>query len=317
MISVIIPVYNSEKTISLCLDALLNQNFQEKYEIIIVDDGSIDRSIDIIKRYKKIRLIKQKHKGPAAARNLGAKRSNGNILLFTDADCQPSINWIKEMVKPFKNPNIVGVQGRYKTKQKDMIARFVQFEIEDRYEKMAKYRYIDFIGSYSAGYRKDVFIKEGGFDETFPIASGEDTDFSFRLSKKGYKMVFNPKAIVYHQHPDTMKRYLNQKFWRAYWRVLLYKKHKKKMFRESYTPQILKINIVLFYLTLLSIPFSLSLSSIFLILSILSTFKLSYKIFKRDKKIGIFSPFILLLRTIVFSFGLFYGFISLLFKRLK
>jgi cellulose synthase/poly-beta-1,6-N-acetylglucosamine synthase-like glycosyltransferase len=317
MISVILPVYNNEKTISLCLNSLLNQNYKGKYEIIAVDDGSTDRSAEIIKKHRKVRLIRQTHKGPAVARNLGAKKSRGDVLLFTDADCQPDRNWIREMAKPFENPEITGVQGRYKTKQKELVAKFVQFEIEDRYEKMGKHKYIDFIGSYSAGYKKEVFLKEGGFDKSFPIASGEDPELSFRLSKKGYKMVFNPKAIVYHKHPDTLRKYLKQKFWRAYWRVLLYKKHKKKAVKESYTPQILKIEIGLFYLIFISLFFSISISVILSILLFIFTLPLSCKIFKKDRKIGLISPFVLILRTAVFSLGLIYGFISVFIKQLR
>jgi glycosyltransferase involved in cell wall biosynthesis len=314
MISIIIPVYNKEKTIRKCLDSLLNQSYSKEYEIIVVDDGSNDRTKEIVEKFERVKLLKQEHKGPASARNLGAKQAKGEIILFTDADCIADKHWAKEMVKPFENPEIVGVQGRYETKQKELIARFSQLEIEDRYERMKTFETIDFIGSYSAGYRKGVFLKSGGFDESFPIASGEDPELSFRLSKE-YKMVFNPNAKVYHEHPNTLGKYLKQKFWRAYWRVLLYRKHPRKIRRESYTPQILKIQIGLFYLMILLLILSLfSTNSIYVFLSLfillcLSTLPFSVKIFKKDKKVGLVSPVIIILRTIVFGIGLIYGFV--------
>ncbi|MEE9323673.1 MAG: glycosyltransferase [Candidatus Aenigmarchaeota archaeon] len=316
MVSVIIPVYNGEKTIGECLSLLLKQT-KKPEEIMVVDDGSTDNTVEIVKKIKGVKLIKQSHKGPASARNLGAKKAKGDILLFTDADCIPHRDWVSEMARSFENKETVGVQGRYETNQKGLIPRFVQFEIEDRYDRMGKREHIDFIGSYSAGYRKQTFLKFGGFDESFPIASGEDPELSFKISKFGNKMVFNDKAIVYHNHVDSLWEYLRQKLWRAYWRVLLYRKHPGKITGESYTPQILKSQIFFFYLCVLSavfyvsIPYAIYLSLFSLILWVLSTLPLSYKNFKKDSIIGLSTPFISILRTIVFGLGLIYGVIRI------
>ena len=126
-------------------------------------------------------------------------------------------------------------------------------------------------------------------------------------------MIFNPKAVVYHEHPDSLSKYLKQKFWRAYWRVLLYKKHPKKIGRESYTPQRLKLQIISCYLFILGlvlfpiISFAPYLSLLSLSLLIVLTLPLSYKIFRKEKILGLVSPFLLILRTFVFSMGLITG----------
>ncbi|MCK5016811.1 MAG: hypothetical protein KAS32_07025, partial [Candidatus Peribacteraceae bacterium] len=227
--------------------------------------------------------------------------------------CVPDKNWVLEMSKSLSKKEIVGVQGKYQTKQNDTIAKFVQLEIEDRYERMKNRRFIDFIGSYSAGYKKDVFIKYDGFDETFPTASGEDPELSFKVSKDGHKMVFNEKAIVYHTHVDSVGKYLKQKFWRAYWRVLLYKKHPGKMKSESYTPQTIKLQIMLlclFGLSLVALPFikeSLYISLFSILVLFLLVLPLSFKNFGKNKKVGVITPFMSILRTIVFMFGLAIG----------
>lgn len=312
MISVIIPVYNGEKTIGECLNSLIDQT-KKPDEIIVIDDGSKDKTKNTVKTFENVILLEQEHKGPAVARNLGARNAKGDILLFTDSDCVPDKNWLEEMMKPFENEVIVGVQGRYKTKQKELIARFSQLEIEDRYERMKKRKHIDFIGSYSAGYRKNIFLKFGGFDQSFPIASGEDSALSFKLAEKNYKMIFNPNAIVYHKHPNTLEKYLKQKFWRSYWRILLYRKHKKKTISESYTPQILKLQIMLLYTLVLLLTISLFyinlvwISLSILILLFISTLPFSVKTFDKDKKVALVSPLILILRTIAFGAGLIYG----------
>jgi cellulose synthase/poly-beta-1,6-N-acetylglucosamine synthase-like glycosyltransferase len=118
-------------------------------------------------------------------------------------------------------------------------------------EKAQKQGKLDWIGSYSAAYRKADFARAGGFDESFPKASGEDAELSYRLAESGKKLVFAPRAIVYHTHPATLGKYLHVKFFRAYWRMRMYLKHPKKMVEDGYTPQSLKAGIVVGYLSLI------------------------------------------------------------------
>lgn len=324
MISVIIPTYNSEKTIEKCIRALLNQSYpKNEYEIIVVDDGSTDRTADVIPKFKRVKLIEQKHRGPAVARNLGVKNSKGQIILFTDADCIPDKKWIKNMVEPFDDKEVIGVSGTYKTFNKSsLIARFAGYEIEERHKKLEKQKYIDFIGTFSAAFRKNIFLKSKGFDETFTTSSGEDPELSFRIEKYG-KMVFQPNAFVYHFHPNTLFKFLRQKFLRGYWRVFLYKKHKHKLFKHSYTPKSLFIEegligiasllLLLSFFDLVSLVYPV----IFFVISFLFTLPFSFSIFFRDKSAGVLSPFIILLRNFITGLGILCGIIALLFKKIK
>ena len=325
MISVVIPAYNSEKTIDSTIKALLKQNYpKNKYEIIVVDDGSTDKTVDVVSKFP-VKLIKLKHKGPANARNVGAKRSKGNIILFTDADCVPDKNWIKNMTEPFKDPQIVGVSGTYKTLNSDkLMARFVGYEIEYRHEKMKKQKYIDFIGTFSAGYRRNIFLKFKGFDTRFKTSSGEDPELSYRIAKSGLKMVFQKKAFVRHFHPDTIWKYLKQKYYRAVWRNFMYwRKHRDKILSDSYTgkmmfPQIFLSGMLsLLIIGLIFIDY-IELSSIWLIpplillIAILFNLDLITFLYKKDKKIALLSPFILSIRNIVVVFGILTGSIKFL-----
>ncbi|MBI4173920.1 MAG: glycosyltransferase [Candidatus Aenigmarchaeota archaeon] len=306
-VSVIVPAYNSRHTISECLRALQSQNCQHSYEIIVVDDGSNDGTVGVARRSIR-NIVKQPHCGPAAARNHGAKQAHGSLLLFTDADCTPAPDWITEMVKPFKDKSVVGVQGVYKTRQTSLLARFAQLEIEDRYDRMARKK-IDFLSTYSAAYRRSAFLNSGGFDEGFTDSSGEDADLSFRLTGSGSKMVFNTAAAVYHQHPDTLTKYLRQKYSRAYWRVRLYRKHTGKMISESYTPQSLKLQIALFCLlpVLVIYPIIPHLWTIPTALIFALSLPLTVKNLRKDVIVGFATPFLLFLRTAVFTLGLIAG----------
>lgn len=321
--SLIIPAYNSEKRIGFCLDKALDQSVsKDTCEIIVVDDGSIDNTANIVSKYDSVKLIRQRNHGPAAARNHGAKEAKGDILIFTDSDCEIDVDFIKNILSQFDaNTQIAGVQGRYKTKQKEFIAQFGQVEIETRYIKMEQNRYIDFIGTYAAAYRANVFQKYGGFDTSFPIACGEDVEFSYRLSKDGYKLLFCGEVFVYHQHPSTLKQYLRTKYYRGFWRVRLHKKHFAKTFNDSYTPHSLKIEILISPI----LPFFMILSywnvyfwiPTFFIISFFSFSSFAFlKIFREmEYRKGYLVPCMLYARAISIFAGVCFGTINELFLR--
>jgi glycosyltransferase involved in cell wall biosynthesis len=309
--SVIIPAYNAENTIDACLNALEKQTITfERIEIIVVDDNSTDATVCKVKQHKDIKLLSQEHKGPAAARNLGADRARGKILIFTDADCVPSSNWAEQMIKPFQDSEVVGVKGVYLSQQKSFIARFVQLEYEDKYDQMACETRIDFIDTYSAAYCRNIFLKEGGFDTTFPTACVEDQEFSFRLAAKGYKMVFARDAQVYHIHANTLEKYWRKKFKIGYWKVYLHKKHPKKIIRDSHTPQILKAQILLIPCFLIAGLFCILNPALWRICLVpstvffITTIPFVIKAWRKDRQVALISPLILFIRTLSLSIGL-------------
>lgn len=247
-VSVIIPVYNGAATIGQCLESLLPQTLAGfECEIIVIDDGSCDETMSVLSRYKDVRVVSQpRNMGPAAARNRGAQEATGEIILFTDADCVPGENWVANMVGSFEgDPGVTGVKGVYRTRQRDLTARFVQLEFEFKYERMKQQDRIFFIDTYSAGYRRHIFLESGGFDTGFPVASTEDIELSFRLAAKGYRMVFNPRAYVYHQHPASWVDYMKRKFKYAYWGAVVMRRYPNKALNDSYTPVTQKVQLML------------------------------------------------------------------------
>jgi len=304
MVSVIIPAYNCEKTIGQCLKALAKQSYpSDSCEVIVVDDGSDDNTAAIVKDHP-VKYIHQANQGPAAARNNGARQAKGDVILFTDSDCAPDANWVQEMIKPFEDPKVMAVKGAYRTGQRSLTARFAQVEFEERFEMLKKVEVIDMVDTYSAGHRRKTFLDLGGFDTSFPVANNEDTELSYRMSALNYKMVFNPQAIVHHlNHPASVGKYARLKFWRGYWRMVVYKKFPNKMVKDTYTPQTLKFQILFLYLTFAMLPLA-GFWPLLILLPLLSVIAfglsaLPFIIFavKRDPAVGALSACFLLIRA--------------------
>jgi glycosyltransferase involved in cell wall biosynthesis len=244
-VSVVIPAYNAARTIGECLTALAAQTVPPSvYEVIVVDDGSSDDTAAIAEQHG-ARVLRQANRGPAAARNRGVDAARGEVILFTDADCAPAADWIEQMLAPLDDPQITGSKGVYRTRQRSLAARFIQIEYEDRYDYTAKHAYIDFIDTYAAAYRREVLVASGGFSTRFPFASVEDQELSFRLARAGHRMLFNPRAVVYHQHPESWLHYARRKFKIGYWKTLVLRWHPDKAWRDSHTPSSLKVQMVL------------------------------------------------------------------------
>jgi glycosyltransferase involved in cell wall biosynthesis len=317
MISIIIPMYNSQKTIIQTLTGLQNQS-KDDFEIIIVDDGSTDNSLSIINEFikkskQKIIVIKEKNSGPAMARNLGVDNSSGEIIIFLDSDCIPPENWVEEMVKPLKG-KIVGCNCGYVVKNKEcLVARYVDYEIAKRHERL-KVTSIDTIGTYSASFVKKVFLEVGGFDTKYRNASGEDFDFSFKVKRLGYDFIFTNKTFVYHYHPETLVKYLKQQFSRGYWRVRLYSEHKDKIIKgDSYTGYEAQLQFILSIIAMISIVL-IFINPIFPIVGfgilILSNLSIGLWSLKKEIRFLLIAPIIASLRSLAGTLGVFKYFIN-------
>ncbi len=182
-ISVIIPVYNGEKTIAECISAVFNSTFND-FEIIVVNDGSTDNTLDILRRFP-IRIYSQDNQGPASARNLGADKAKSDILFFLDADVILEPSSLLIAIEAFKDPQVNIVNGIYHktpanpsfiTEYKALFEYYC-FTVEEKSDE-----YKVFLGR-CAGIRKSAFEKVNGYDTKYTFASVEQEELGFRLSK--------------------------------------------------------------------------------------------------------------------------------------
>lgn len=311
-VSVVVPVYHGMKTLGECLEGIKRQEYPGDMEVFVVDDGSTDGSGEYAEK-QGFKVLYQTNMGPGAARNAGAEASSGELVVFVDADCVPDPDFVSELVRPLINSDIVGSQGVFYSNQKNLVARFIQAEISERYRMQSKGEFIDWVATYGACYRKNIFQESGGFDEAY---SSEDAEFSIRLAQKGHKMVLAPKARCQHLHYENLFKFMKFKLKRAYWSVWLFKKHPKRIGFDRMTPISRKLMMVLmadavFCLFLgiwwkLMFYVGLGLFGILLV----STLPFSLRIMKQDFVIGLISPFFLFTRTVCYITGLGVGLID-------
>lgn len=201
-ISVIIPVYNEEKDIGKCIDSLGEQSLKD-FEIIIVDDGSTDKTKEIARKYKKVKLVYGEHKGTAFSRNLGVEKSDGDILIFVDADMTFDKDYLENLVKPIlENGNIVGTthENEIAMNTNNIWSRcWGKVRVSKEGAKGVKiFRAI----------RKNKFLEMGGFDSKYGYADDQTFWFKFKV-----KPEVAPNTICYHNNPETLEETFKQAKW--------------------------------------------------------------------------------------------------------
>lgn len=197
-ISFIATVYNEESTIDDLLQSLLIQS-KTANEIIIVDGGSSDRTVAHIKNSKVKILIKNGNR--AVGRNEAIKSASNEIIVCSDAGCSLDKDWIKNIVKPFENPNVDVVAGYYKGNAETVFQKCLIPYVLVMPDKVDENNFLP--ASRSMAFKKSVWKKAGGFPERF--SNNEDYIFAKKLKKIDAKIVFEKKAIVYWKPRSNIK----------------------------------------------------------------------------------------------------------------
>ena len=321
-ISVIIPAYNAARTIGPCLAALRDQAFDKPYEIIVVDDGSTDGTAEVA-RAAGATIISIPRGRPAAARNAGIRAAQGGIICCTDADCAPQPGWLRELTAPFGDPTIMAAKGAYETRQRQLVARFVQLEYEDKYDRLRQQPAIDFIDTYSAAYRRDVLLANGGFDVRFDYL--EDQELSFRLAARGCRMVFRETAVVDHRHSATWRAYLRKKAIIGYWKAQVVRRHPDRAGGDSHTPPVMKVQMLLAMLTLAAVVAGVmgvllwpgggvahlllawGPAALAALVFVATTLPFVGKAWRKDRPVAVVAPLLLFGRAVALSLGYTWG----------
>lgn len=226
-ISIIVPVLNGESYIRDCISSLINQDFpKDQYEILIIDNGSKDNTINILKKYKEhITILHESKKGAYIARNTGIEKSKGNIIAFTDADCIAHKDWLNELYKGFSSENIGCVVGAIKSYPGKTLVEMYSGNKDLLSQKHTlNTKFLPYGQTANVAFRREVFEDIGNFDQR--LMSGGDADISWRMQiNTNYKLIYRPDSIVEHRHRTTFKGLFKQQFRYGFGRILLYKKY--------------------------------------------------------------------------------------------
>lgn len=214
--SVIIPNWNGLHLLKACLNSLRNQSYKN-FEVIIVDNGSTDKSVEYLdNNFPQVRIVKlSKNFGFAKAINEGVKATEGGYVVFLNNDTRVDKDWLKSLVQcADKHPEVISVNSKllnfYNKKIIDGVgilinevgqAKSIGWQEEDS-GQYQKENYIFGATGGGALFRKKEFIKLGMFDEDFFMYS-EEVDFAFRAQFAGFQSIFCPKALVFHIHKAT------------------------------------------------------------------------------------------------------------------
>jgi glycosyltransferase involved in cell wall biosynthesis len=220
--SVIVPAYNAAATLPALLASVSLQAFKD-FELILVDDCSRDGTARIAEFYPCRLLRMRRNRGPARCRNEGARSALGEILVFTDSDCEVAPDWLERMDQHFRNQNVGAIMGKLVLKPSTFLGDSISalgfpaggsvgFE---RIWKVDKKGLTDSLSSCNCAVRQSLFWEVGGFDESFPYAGGEDALFAYYLRKTGCRIQFCPDVIVHHGARDSLRSFLRWQFRRG------------------------------------------------------------------------------------------------------
>jgi glycosyltransferase involved in cell wall biosynthesis len=226
LVSFITPAYNAEKTIGKCIESILAQDV--KKEVIVVDNASTDGTKKEIRKRRGVRYVYAGKKGEPCARNAGLRVAKGDYIAFVDADVVLPDDWTKKALAILqKDTEAAGVGGIGRGVGGGLVEKAVGMRIYGLDESIQR-RYVDSIATMNLLLRREAIGKER-YDESMVL--GVDTEFNFRIRKKGYRFIFDRSLFVYHHHPTTLSGLAKK--WYTYGKNYPYFCTKHKEFRNS------------------------------------------------------------------------------------
>jgi cellulose synthase/poly-beta-1,6-N-acetylglucosamine synthase-like glycosyltransferase len=221
-VSVLIPAYNEENNIKACLDAVMEAEYpKDRIEIMVIDDGSSDKTLEIAGGFRGVKILKQAHKGKVGALNLGLSKAGGEVVITLDADVVIEKDFFRNVVKPFSDPKVGVVSGVAKVANSgNMLSTFQSIEYVYSSLIMDSFSTVFGTSFWSwgalASYRKSALLKAGGFSSR---TEAEDFDIMVEVKKFGYKTLSAGNARGRTVVPSSMAPLFKQRM--RWWKGML------------------------------------------------------------------------------------------------
>jgi GT2 family glycosyltransferase len=231
-VSVVTPCLNAADTIANQLEALARQQWNGSWEVIIADNGSTDRTHEIVETYSKrlprLKLVEARaRRGAAHARNAGVKAAAGAAVVFCDADDEVSAGWLGAMANALSRHDFVANRMTHAKVNSPWVAESLPHPQERGVQRVAYPPYLPHAGGSGIGIKRQVHELVGGFDESLPCL--EDTDYCFRVQLNGFPLEFVPDAVMHYRLREQPLAAFHQACLWAEYNVLLYKRYRRDM----------------------------------------------------------------------------------------
>lgn len=223
-VSVVVCAYNAERTMEACLASLETLDYPD-YEVIVVNDGSNDRTLEIAERFPYCRIISQENKGLSVARNVGAEAATGEIVAYTDSDCVADPDWLTYLVGKMEAGNLAACGGpNFPPPEDSLVPAAVAVSPGGPTHVLISDEVAEHIAGCNMAFRRNVLLGLGGFDPQYR-AAGDDVDICWRFQDAGHTIGFSAAAVVWHFRRNTVKAYINQQRGYGKAEALVYAKH--------------------------------------------------------------------------------------------
>src|SRR5438552_12350123 len=223
-VSVVVCSYNAERTMEACLASLETLDYPD-YEVIVVNDGSKDRTLEISERFPFCRIISQPNKGLSVARNVGAEAASGEIVAYTDSDCVADPDWLTYLVAKMETSNLAACGGpNFPPPEDSLVPAAVAVSPGGPTHVLISDEIAEHIAGCNMAFRRGALLDLGGFDPVFRAARAV-VDICWRFQDAGHTIGFSPAAVVWHFRRNTVKAYLDQQRGYGKAEALVYGKH--------------------------------------------------------------------------------------------
>jgi O-antigen biosynthesis protein len=226
-VSVVVCAYNAERTMRPCLASLEKLNYPN-YEVIVVNDGSKDRTLAISEGFPYCRIISQENKGLSVARNVGAEAATGEIVAYTDSDCVADPDWLIYLIGTMEEKGVAACGGpNFAPTEDSLVPEAVAVSPGAPCHVLLDDEIAEHIAGCNMAFRRDVLLGIGGFDPIFH-AAGDDVDICWRLQDAGYQIGYSAAGFVWHFRRNTVKAYIGQQKGYGKAEALVYGKHPER-----------------------------------------------------------------------------------------
>lgn len=240
-VSVVIPAYNAQATLSACLASVCALTYPKpKFSVLAVDNNSTDATRSIIESFApQVQYLAAKKQGRGAARNCGIAHAESDVIAFTDADCVVDADWLTALVEPLSDETVGIVGGANRATRPCNAIELFGEQIHDHEKALTVYEPPYAITMNWASPR--VLLQTlNGFDET--LRRDEDVDLAWRILQHGKRLVYQPRAIVAHANENTLRGLFHEGVKHGYYSVILNRKHaaflkpygRPRFYRASY-----------------------------------------------------------------------------------